>query len=447
MAEILKKILERIHVWQTSSGFWSILAATTVTCLLLLFIYDELLIFLLLAAVGGIVVLWFFPEAGLAFTVNGVVALAVARDLLGLSSGQWVTVLIMGVFVVSLAVILLKDVQIIEWRRVFRLMVVPALFGVLVLIAWLGSEQPAYANIKLIRYFTLHMTVSLAAAFSLISKQRLQMTLTWLAVLGIVSLLGSLLSFEMLSLHLGRLSVTRDVNPIAFARSLGFGSIAALLYWGYSRKGNAAVILMVIMTIVVIVLTGSRGPFLGFFFALVFFFLAWNRKPSRIVWSLLGLLVVLFLIILVMPSDFWAMRITSLAANATIMQRFTLWSRAIDLIAQNPIFGIGLGSYDAYIGYNIHWPHNIFLEIWLEVGLIAVLLFGWFIVDAIVTGWRQRKKTTDMQLRRIASVALSLLVMSLVVAQFSGDMTFNYLIWFAAVTLKGIPFLERTKNV
>ena len=441
MAKLLRKSLTQIQHWQANNSFWYLLGGIMLSVLLIAFIKNETLILVALVAITGIIGLWYYPEAGLAFTVNGVVTFAVVRDIIGLAAGQWVTLMVLAVFGLSLFIILIQDAQIINWRMIGKLMSLPLVFGVFLAISWLGSENPAYGLVKLIRYGTIHLTVTLAAAFALTSRQRLRKVLRWLVILGLVLLIGSFFNLQMLTAHLGRLSIAEDINPITFARSLGFGAIAALLFWGRSRNTNISLILLLMVTTISIILTGSRGPFLGFFFALVFFFLAWNRKPSRLIWAFLGLLALIALVWIVMPPDFWGLRIVSLSASASIMQRFTIWSTAIELIAQSPFFGIGLGGYDAHIGFGVRWPHNIILEIWAEVGLPALVLFVWFVFRAAVIGWR-RRLNADHELRHLISIFLALLVLTFVVAQFSGDITFNYLIWFAATVLQGVQYLE-----
>lgn len=62
------------------------------------------------------------------------------------------------------------------------------------------------------------------------------------------------------------------------------------------------------------------------------------------------------------------------AADASSAERFIRYDVAWDLIQENPLFGAGLGGF-AYAS-RLDYPHNVFLEIWSQSGLIGLLLFA-----------------------------------------------------------------------
>ena len=89
-----------------------------------------------------------------------------------------------------------------------------------------------------------------------------------------------------------------------------------------------------------------------------------------------------------------------------------------------PLLGVGLGAYPSAIlpYHNATWmevfqyPHNIFLNLWSEVGVLGILAFGWIVVTWI--------KTTTHD-RRVWSIAvlLAILVHGLVdVPYFKNDL-------------------------
>lgn len=59
-----------------------------------------------------------------------------------------------------------------------------------------------------------------------------------------------------------------------------------------------------------------------------------------------------------------------------------------DKIEKNPIFGNGLGSYGKLkTGLDEqHYPHNIFLEVWFEMGIIGLLIYVFILSAAVIKG-------------------------------------------------------------
>lgn len=69
---------------------------------------------------------------------------------------------------------------------------------------------------------------------------------------------------------------------------------------------------------------------------------------------------------------------------------------AVDMISSNPIFGHGIGSFGFYYlqGVLDDTPHHIFLEIWAELGLIALVIFLVIFIQGIHSSlklWRISK--------------------------------------------------------
>lgn len=65
--------------------------------------------------------------------------------------------------------------------------------------------------------------------------------------------------------------------------------------------------------------------------------------------------------------------------------RLSQWSETIELLKDHPFFGTGLNGYPALLApyhdatlYEIfQYPHNVFLNIWVELGLLGLIAFGW----------------------------------------------------------------------
>ena len=70
------------------------------------------------------------------------------------------------------------------------------------------------------------------------------------------------------------------------------------------------------------------------------------------------------------------------SVNNTAQSRICLWDGTKKLIAARPIFGSGLNGFmEVYPEYrtcgeeDLQYPHNIFLNFWVEVGLVGMVSF------------------------------------------------------------------------
>jgi len=103
--------------------------------------------------------------------------------------------------------------------------------------------------------------------------------------------------------------------------------------------------------------------------------------------------------------------------------RLRAWSDSWRSIKANPIIGYGLGWYSQEYGRReFDWPHNWFIEVWLEHGLAGLILFligAGFILTHLLRAGKQFS----------ASWALAGLYW-LIVIQLSGDIARNSVIFF-----------------
>lgn len=104
----------------------------------------------------------------------------------------------------------------------------------------------------------------------------------------------------------------------------------------------------------------------------------------------------------------------------TILEGYTagrdeVYLSSLRVIQENPVFGIGLESF--YARALGRYPHNPFLEVWVEGGFVGGFLFLAVGVAFVLTLWNNR--------RRLDSCGVAALVQAFVAAQFSGDIYDN----------------------
>lgn len=138
----------------------------------------------------------------------------------------------------------------------------------------------------------------------------------------------------------------------------------------------------VVLTVITIVLTGSRGGFLAM--ATVFFVIVLKSRYKR--YAVPGALVAALLFLAFIPESYKE-RIASIRTaaktDASAIGRLRAWRVAIEMIRHNPFFGVGYQNFAyRYADYDPHdeptvvrVAHNSYFQIWAESGTIAFAFF------------------------------------------------------------------------
>lgn len=164
-------------------------------------------------------------------------------------------------------------------------------------------------------------------------------------------------------------------------------------------------LLITILAITALILARSEGALLGVFVGLVFLGLIY--VPIR-KWTIAGLIILIVFIGLLPGARAYIIEKAGFS-DLSGQLRINIWQGAAQMIQDNPITGVGLNGYQklapAYqnryynsqtgelISVETHpYPHNIFLVIWLELGLLGLFIFLLIIVHFFYTGFHRIKK-------------------------------------------------------
>ncbi len=163
------------------------------------------------------------------------------------------------------------------------------------------------------------------------------------------------------------------------------------------------------------VFIGSSGTgIVVAFCALLFLLLAIKFKPKKTIY--LGVIFTIYALFLLFSEDFfltdyWLKFTDLLGKDSTLTARTTIWNIAEGLIKDNWLFGAGRGVELSYVNtwgerQTIYEAHNFILEILMEGGIVALLLFGTLFFKAV------KHLDLDDAKHRIVFIALCVLLIN-----------------------------------
>jgi O-antigen ligase len=234
-------------------------------------------------------------------------------------------------------------------------------------------------------------------------------TIVITAALALVGLAGSAGSDDRLAVLGG--------GPNVFARLMGLLVMACFRFW---KRGHAGWLFLgaSVVPAVLAILSGSRGGLVALAVAIAFFFLMEVQRLGRIV--LASAIVIAISGATLSFTDFGRRSLEVYDARVEVLLlekgdtsgRDELYESAMELGRKNSVLGAGLAAFPANgLG---PYPHNLFLEVFCEAGLLGVLVLIVPLAVGVLRMWRQRQK--------IDRAAAAAWVFILVASQFSGDL-------------------------
>ncbi len=183
-----------------------------------------------------------------------------------------------------------------------------------------------------------------------------------------------------------------------------------------------------------------------------------SRKKKEAILFLLIAIVGIF-IFSEAGSEKWQ-AIVSLQDRSSLASRLIIWNVATEIISFHPLFGIGIGRFqEVYLSFQsffppyLEWavpqPHNLYLAVWLQTGLIGL---SGFVLLCII--WLkqlfilQKSPNEDAGRRRLSTLFISMLSLFLLLGLvdtpfFKTDLAFSF--WFLIAL--GISLAEKQTNI
>lgn len=169
-----------------------------------------------------------------------------------------------------------------------------------------------------------------------------------------------------------------------------------LLGWGALKNStnlNNRLLISFLISLQLVALwyTKSYGGFLGLMSGiLILLFFITSKKVKKI--AAIFFLLLIFVGILTLASQPKFQKIINLTERNSLTTRLQIWEISLEVAKQHSFFGVGLGNFytpyrtQAFAMYQppLEWEvvkaHNLFLNLWLEVGILGLLVFVYLII-------------------------------------------------------------------
>jgi O-antigen ligase len=273
----------------------------------------------------------------------------------------------------------------------------PVVFAMACLVAWLAvsllwSPSRNYGLYKVFLTATLASWALMAGALIIApSPQRVRRLFTLLLLFAIFMGIDAVLVYAESSGGFYRretLEGSVEGRHLLLGRICGLGVLIALVGWLYARGRMAGRVCLVLFFALgfVLAIGGGRGPLIATALPLLIAIALSVRLPVRKILISRALLSVLVLL-LAMPVGL-ALYTTATGQRLGTIDRLErlltegnprtgLYAETIELSQRALVLGHGTGSWPVLAGYGDerNYPHNLFLEIVAENGLVGLILF------------------------------------------------------------------------
>jgi O-antigen ligase len=308
----------------------------------------------------------------------------------------------------------------------FALMITVVSLSLVASLGW--SSGGAYGENKVTSFLTVTMLAIGAPFFLFEHWADLARFFTWTVVMAVPA---SVLALTHPERDTGRLA---SDNTIGTSHLLCTAALILLLVAVARARWRVLAAVGAAGLIAIAAAVGSRGPLLSLAIALVVVLSVWLLRTPRMVAPVLaiavvGLAVVPFVSLPATSSERLATTARDPIAAFQENTRHLLADQAIALIDREPIRGSGAGAFSA-VNPTDKWPHNLFLELWSELGLAALVVVAAAIVTPLVglfrLAWRLPAERGEQEL---VYMLLAVFFFNVLTVQVSGDINQNRTFW------------------
>ncbi len=327
-------------------------------------------------------------------------------------------------------------------RKSFRYkgtyLLVYSLFVLFVVLSWFLNRELVGSSLKLQKLLVFNTSALIGGILLSSDRVRLLRFVVFVEIYAGVMAFATILTEPVTRLPRTFIGVFgSNYQSLGIVESQGvIISLVALLFIKRNFLIKSLLVGYTVLLMIVLLLSAHLNPIIGAPFALIFSLSIWGVKRGRtfshqaVKWLIAIVLVVILVLMLskwITPT-FFIRRLGALETGdraAMVYERLFLYHLAYRLWLQNPIFGNGWDTYHLYSGVaGFRHPHNIFLEMLAELGIVGLLMMIYLIVSPFLSMVRSFIISDGLWI-----IYMSLFVHSLIIAQTGGDITDNRLLF------------------
>lgn len=303
-------------------------------------------------------------------------------------------------------------------------------------VAW-SSDQLGDLGMALRLLALLPILAVLKACLEIDRATVVKTAMTLCVVAGVIFAVAGLASFG----GEGRIAAFGG-GPNVFARITGLGLIGTI-YWVSVKRRGAWLLPLSLPMVAATILSGSRGAMAGVCFALLIIAIGLNRRTllravagTLVAAPLIGYVYVIYGSVILRSVDERIVKLT--IEEGYLSGRGGLWSAAIDMIADRPLQGYGLGTFQNIYGF---YPHNLLLDVLVTAGVLGGLALLGLLWASFLGIARSGLRKADV----LYPAACSVLIF--VSAMFSGALFDSRFLWFFLLLAVSSPLpMEVSKD-
>jgi len=318
------------------------------------------------------------------------------------------------------------------------------------------SEITTYTISKTILFISVCIIPFIVLHFWGYKTDFFEKSIDYAIILGIIPIM---VSFIMLirsgySSQYARFNAL-DINVNQYARNMGFISILAFYKIFKTNKNiyKLLLILFIAISLLFIILTGSRSAFLASLAAIFFYLFAYtNIKTSKKIIVLIVLLIPI-LIFAIMGIGSMFNRLGSLQyVDMSLTGRVGMWQAVWEQKFDKIIFGHGTGNYSEVLpawakAANLSHLHNVIIEYYVEWGLVGLMCYLLLLASCfkICYEFIKKKRKDTVHFNKLGGLSTVLFVYTLLLAMVVTSST-DHLFFISIGLMSSIYIAHKEKD-